>query len=184
MTTYRIDLVDEDDARRVFSRSRTCHVRVKHPRYEHFDEVRTGDRKNGTLASPAIARASRSYQYPAGPPSAHRAESCRPVLKLARILESRPFPERLLWPLYARDVGKRHLDLIFSISRARLFPRTSPSTGTACICRMKKIKQRSAAASEPRNEDLHQQRLGFRRLSFDLDVVLQQIIDQWSSPGL
>jgi hypothetical protein len=63
-----VDLVDEDDAGAVLLR---LLEQVAHPAGadadEHLDEVRAGDRKNGTPASPATARASRVLPVPGGP---------------------------------------------------------------------------------------------------------------------
>ena len=68
MASNGIDLVDEHDAGGVLLPllEEVADARGTHAD-EHLDEIRTADRKKGTLASPATARASSVLPVPGGP---------------------------------------------------------------------------------------------------------------------
>ncbi len=83
---------------------------------EHFDEVGTEMVKNGTLASPAMARASKrlagarraDHQHALGNLAAQ-------LLELARILEEIDDLANLgLGLIDARDIGEGDVDLVFA----------------------------------------------------------------------
>ena len=68
MTPDRVDFIDKDDARRGFLAllEHVAHARGADAD-KHFNKIRAADRKNGTSASPAIARASKVLPVPGGP---------------------------------------------------------------------------------------------------------------------
>ena len=66
-TADRVDLVDEDVRRRPSCPVRTSRDARRADANEHPDEVGGAIKKNGTLASPATARANNVFPVPGGP---------------------------------------------------------------------------------------------------------------------
>jgi len=82
-----VNFVDEDDAGGILlacskSRGRACADADK-----HFDEVRAGDGEEGTLASPAMARARRVLPVPEVDEQHTLGDAAAELLELLRVLE-------------------------------------------------------------------------------------------------
>jgi len=87
MPPDRVNFVDEmmqAHSSCLFKRDR---ARGSRPRDEHFHEVRTGNEKKGTLASPAIARASSVFARARRPDKQHALGNSRQLLELLRIFQ-------------------------------------------------------------------------------------------------
>jgi len=97
MPPDRVNFVDEDDARRILLPVQRDRARGSRPRDEHFHKIRTGNREEGTLASPAIARASRVLPVPEVRQATRPWEFARQLLELLRIFQNSIIPAALPW---------------------------------------------------------------------------------------
>jgi len=124
---------------------------------EHFDEFRAIDRKEGTPASPATARASSVFPVPAG-----RRGEC--LLGCARrgaswvvgsFQESHAFLAALPWPRRRGDIREADLDVLFDKhlacfgpnrhERAEALPHPSASKGSRRKRKARPARPRKAA---------------------------------------
>ena len=110
MAADGVDFVDEDDAgRMLLAPVRTCRAPAPRPRRRTFRRSPSPKmEKNGTLASPAMARASRVLPVPGGPTSrTPLAECARPgagMLRIAQELDD--FLQLFLGLVDAGDIGE------------------------------------------------------------------------------
>jgi len=118
-----------------FLLARTCRGRATPDAHEHLDEVGAEMVKNGTLASPAMARASSVLPVREDRPAGSPSESCRQALELLRVLEELDdLLELLLGFVDARHVleGDAAAFSVSSLARDLPKPMALPHpTGTA-----------------------------------------------------
>ena len=190
VTPDRIDLVDEDDARRVLL---GLFEHVAHPRCtdtdEHLDEVRSGDREERDFRLTCDGARKQGLAGSGGP---HHQHSARDLA--AKLLELRRIAQKvdelghfLLCLVDPGDIRERHLDLILAEqTRPALAERKRTPTASAALHLTHEEYPHADQQQhrEPGNENLHQQRLLLRRARIDDDTVLEQVADQRLVVGL
>src|SRR6202140_760116 len=137
--------------------------------------------KNGTFASPAIARASSVFPVPGGPPLTPAARDApAELLELGRITqEVDELAHFLLRFVHARDVAERDLVLVLvEHARARLAERERAAAPAALhLAHEEDPHADEQQHREPRHEDAHEERLLLDRLRFDRDAELHEVAD-------
>ncbi len=184
MAADRVDLVDEDDARRMLLGllEHVAHARGADAD-EHLDEVGTGDGEERHLR---LAGDGARQQGLAGTGRAHHQHAARnlaaELLELARVAQELDhLGDLLLGLLHAGDVGEGDLDLVLA-EHAR--PALAEGHGAATACPTLHLAHEEDPHAdqqqhrEPGNEDLHQHRLLLGRPRLDLHVVVEQVADQ------
>ena len=184
MATDGIDLVDEDDAGRVLLRL-IEHVpdAGRADTDEHLDEVGARDREERNLR---LARDGLRQQRLTRTGLAHHQNAARNLaaeaLELGRIAqEVDEFGDLLLRFFNARDVGKRHFDLILALQARTRFAEGHGTSTTAAALHLAHEEDPEADEQqerEPGDEDVDDHRPLLGRSHVDLDILRQQIVDQ------
>ena len=183
LAPYRIDFVDEDDARgRLLGLlEHIPHPRCPHPD-EHFDEIRTGDGEKRhlgftgnrlgqqRLTSPRLA----DHQDALGDLAAQFLETGWILKVIDQLFDI------FLGFITASDVGKGSFDLIFTHQTGTaLTERHGALTATALhLAHEEDPNADQQQHREPGDEDGAQQTRLFRHLADHLDVVLDQTVEQ------
>ena len=144
MAADRVDPVDEDDAGRVLLALFEQIADVGGTDTdEHLDEVGPADRKKGTFASPATARASKVLPVPGGPMSSTPFGMRPPSFwNFCGSLRN----SMISWSSsFASSTPETSLNVTFFCelddSFARLLPNERALFPPLCICRMMKIQK-------------------------------------------
>ena len=190
VASYRVDLVDEDDARCVLLGlvEHVADARRADPD-EHLDEVGARDREERHLR---LTGDGLREQRLAGTRRAHHQDASRDLA--AELLELRGVAQEvdqladlLLGLLDARDVGERHLDLVLADeARAALSERERPSAAAAALhlAHEEYPHAHEQEHGEPGNEYLHEQPLLLGRAGVDHHPRFQEFADEGAVVGL
>ena len=180
----RVDLVDEDDARRVLLGlvEHVAHARRTDPD-EHLDEVGPGDGEERDLG---LAGDGLGEQGLAGARRAHHQHAARDLAP--ELLELRGVAQEvdqlanlLLGLLHARDVGERDLDLVLADeARAALAERERATAAAAALhlAHEEDPHPDEEQHGEPGDEYLHEQPLLLGRAGIDHHSRVQKLPDE------
>ena len=180
----RVDLVDEDDARRVLLGlvEHVADARRADPD-EHLDEIGTGDREERHLG---LAGDGLGEQRLAGTRRAHHQHAAgdlaAELLELGGIAqEVDQLPDLFLGLLHARHVGEGDLDLILADeARAALAERERTPAAPAALhlAHEEYPHPDEEQHGEPGNEYLHEQPLLLGRAGVDHHPRVQELADE------
>ncbi len=185
MTAHSVDLVDEDDARRMLFRLLE-HVAntARTDTDEHLDEIRARDGEERHLG---FARDRLGQQGLTGPGRTDHQNTARntaaQALELTRIAqELDEFMNLFLGFITASDIGKGSLDLVFG-KQACLALAEAHRAALASGAALHLPHEEHEHGNDHQNREARDQQLGpdallFRLLALDNDVVVDQIADQ------
>ncbi len=182
MATDRVDLVDEDDARRALLGllEHVTHA-AGADADEHLDEVRAGDREERHLGLAGDRAGEQGLTRARGADHQHAARDLAAQLLEARRVaqELDQLADLLLGFVATGHVGQGHLDLVLALQLGARLAEAHRALATALLHLLHdKQPERDDQQDRQEVQQDRPERRAARRHLLDADVVLHQVVDQ------